>query len=170
MFFQYKYRLTWLLILSAVLLLVAGCSASGSQDSAAEATQSDDSHDDSDHSHDASDHSHDEEAHDDSEPHARIPNENGAAIRIVSPADGDTFHHGDQIVVEVQTENFDLTQEGYHWHVYVDGSSWGMIMGGSASHVLSGVEPGEHEISAYLSIPTHEEYEDGDAVTITVEE
>lgn len=163
MFFQHKHHLTWLLILTAVLLLVAGCSASGSQDSAAGATQSDESHD-------ASDHTHEEEAHDDSEPHARIPNENGAAIRIISPADGDTFQHGDQIVVEVETENFDLSQEGYHWHVFVDGNSWGMIMGGSASHVLNGVEPGEHEISAYLSIPTHEEYEDGDAITIMVEE
>lgn len=163
MFFQHKHRLVWMLILTAVLLLVAGCNASGSQDSAAGETHNDDSHD-------ATDHASGEEPHDESEPHGRIPNENGAAIRIVSPADGDTFQHGDQIVVEVETENFDLSQEGYHWHVFVDGNSWGMIMGGSASHVLNGVEPGEHEISAYLSIPTHEEYEDGDAVTITVEE
>lgn len=170
MFFQHKHRLVWMLILTVVLLLVAGCGASGGQEPAAAETPTGDTHDDSDHEHDDGDHEHDEEAHDDSEPHTRIPNENGAAIRIVSPADGDTFHHGDQIVVEVQTDNFDLTQEGYHWHVYVDGNSWGMIMGGSASYVLNGVAPGEHEISAYLSIPTHEEYEDGDAVSITVEE
>jgi hypothetical protein len=32
------------------------------------------------------------------------------------------------------------------------------------------LEPGEHEVSVFLSIDTHEEYEDGDSVTIVVEE
>ncbi|HRQ40567.1 MAG TPA: DUF6130 family protein [Chloroflexota bacterium] len=167
MLFQKKYRLMAFIMLGVVFIFAAGCSASGGQEGAADqATTEETGHDD----HGDSDHAHETDDHDDSEPHARIPNENGAAIRIVSPADGEFFKHGDQIVVEVETENFDLSQEGYHWHVFVDDKSWGMIMGGSASYVLNGVEPGEHEISAYLSIPTHEEYEDGDSVMITVEE
>lgn len=154
MLFQRNYRLLAIIFLAAALFMAAGCSSSGN------------------HEHDEGNptHSHDDEEHDDSEPHGRIPNENGAAIRITAPTDGAVFQHGDQIVVEVETENFDLSQEGYHWHVYVDGSSWGMIMGGRANHVLNGVEPGEHEISAYLSIPSHEEYEDGHRVMITVQE
>lgn len=160
---QYKYRLLAFFILLAALFFAAGCSSSGGQEPATDETHSEADHDND-------DHGHEEEAHDESEPHPRIPNENGAAIHIVTPADGDVFQHGDQIIVEVETENFDLSQEGYHWHVFVDDASWGMIMGGSANHALNGVEPGEHEISVYLSIPTHEEYEDGDSVTITVEE
>ena len=99
----------------------------------------------------------------------RVPNE-GAAVRIVSPADGATFQSGEQIIVEIETENFDLGQADNHWHVYVDGSSWGMIMGGNTDEALSGIEPGEHEISVYLSIGTHEELEEGDTITITVAE
>ncbi|NJN53622.1 MAG: hypothetical protein HC804_02010 [Anaerolineae bacterium] len=174
MLFQNKYRLTALIALVAALFLLAACNSSGGQEPAAEDTHSeeDDHHEDDDH-HDEDeegDHEHEGEEHDDSEPHARIPNENGAAVHISAPANGDTFKHGDQIIVEIETENFDITEEGYHWHVYVDGESWGMVMGGNADHPLNGVEPGEHEISVFLSIPTHEEYEDGDSVTITVEE
>lgn len=163
MFFTYKTRLLAMIVLMAALLLAVGCSSSGGQEPAVDNTQNEADHDDS-------DHGHEEEEHDESEPHGRIPNENGAVIHIVTPADGDVFQHGDQIIVEVETENFDLSQEGYHWHVFVNDASWGMIMGGSANYALNGVEPGEHEISVYLSIPTHEEYEDGDSVTITVEE
>lgn len=162
MLFTHKTRLLAVIILMATLLFAAGCRASGGQEPATDETHGEAEHDD--------DHAHGEETHDESEPHGRIPNENSAAIRITAPTDGAVFQHGDQIIVEVATENFDLSQEGYHWHVYVDGSSWGMIMGGRANHVLSGVEPGEHEISAYLSIPSHEEYEDGDSVMITVQE
>ena len=100
----------------------------------------------------------------------RIPNENGAAIRITSPEDGATFSAGEQVVVEVEVENFDLGVNGNHWHVYIDGSSWGMVMGENTDQPLSGLEPGEREISVFMSIDTHEEYEDGDSVTITVAE
>ncbi len=158
-------------MLVAALLVISGCNSSGGQEPAADEASGEtdsDHEEDADHGHEDGDH--EEEAHDESEPHGRIPNENGSTIRIITPADGDVFNHGDQIIVEVETENFDLSQEGYHWHVYVDGKSWGMVMGGNPDFPLNGVEPGEHEISAYLSIPSHEEYEDGDSVTITVEE
>lgn len=164
---QHKLSILFTLLLIAILAAACSSSGSSSEDDAAneEATaEHDDDNADDDHE-DA-----EGEEHDDSEPPVRIPNENGAAIRIIAPADGDTFKYGDQIIVEVETDNFDLNQEGNHWHVFVDGSSWGMIMGGNTDTPLSGVEPGEHEISVYLSIPTHEEYEDGDAIRVTVAE
>jgi hypothetical protein len=167
-------KLTFLFTLLLIVILVAACTSSGSsseEDTANEEATAE-HNDEDDH---AEGEEHDEEhaegeEHDDSIAHDRIPNENGAAIHIVSPSDGEVFKHGDQIIVEVETENFDISQEGNHWHVFVDGNSWGMIMGGNTDAPLSGVEPGEHEISVYLSIPTHEEYEDGDAIQITVEE
>lgn len=100
----------------------------------------------------------------------RIPNEGGAAITITSPEEGATFGTLDQVLVEVEVENFVLGENGNHWHVYVDGVSFGMVMGGNTDQALPGLEPGEHEVSVFLSIETHEEYEDGDSVTIVVEE
>ena len=99
----------------------------------------------------------------------RIPNEGGASITITSPQAGDTFNTLDQVIVEVEVENFELGGNN-HWHVYVDGTSYGMVMGGNTDQALPGLEPGEHEISVFLSIETHEEYEDGDSVMIVVEE
>jgi hypothetical protein len=99
---------------------------------------------------------------------SRIPND-GAAIRIVSPADGEVFGVADEVLVAVETENFDLAAEGNHWHVYVDGVSYGMITGGDADHALRNLEPGEREISVYLSVGSHEELEEGDVVVIQVE-
>ncbi len=110
---------------------------------------------------------HDHEAMDDEV--NRIPNE-GAVIHITSPASGDTFNAGDQVLVEVEVENFDLGSGENHWHVYIDGSSWGMVMGGNTDQPLAGLEPGEHEIAVYLSIDTHEEMEDGDSILITIDE
>lgn len=107
---------------------------------------------------------------DHSEQPDRIPNEDGATITITSPEEGATFGTLDQVLVEVEVENFTLGENGNHWHVYVDGVSFGMVMGGNTDQALPGLEPGEHEISVFLSIGTHEEYEDGDSVTIVVEE
>ncbi len=99
----------------------------------------------------------------------RVPNE-GAAIQITSPQNGAAFASGEQVVVEIETENFDLSQEGYHWHVYVDGESWGMVTGGNKDQPLTGLASGEHMIEVYLSNPSHEELENGDSIMINVAE
>ena len=99
----------------------------------------------------------------------RVPND-GASVKIISPSSGDSFPAGQQVVVEIETENFDLSAEGYHWHVYVDGESWGMVMGGNTDQPLTGLEPGEHMIEVFLSIPTHEEMEQGDSIMINMAE
>lgn len=159
-YFSGKLLFTLLFILS----FVVACTPSSDEGSAADEAQSA-----------GEEMEHDEEAeHDDDHEHEedesleRVPN-NGAAIDIVSPAEGATFQAGDEVVVAVEVENFTLG-EGNHWHIYVDGSSWGMVMGENTDDTLRGLELGEHEISVYLSIDTHEELKDGDAVTIVVEE
>lgn len=40
----------------------------------------------------------------------------------------------------------------------------------TAAATLPGLDPGEHEISVFLAVGTHEEYQDGDSVTVVVEE
>jgi hypothetical protein len=155
---QMKFRL--LLTLLAAFLLVA-CSPAGETavDDHQDTTHHDDGHDDG--------HSHDDQHSDSQADSERIPNE-GAVVRIVAPADGATFARGDQVVVEIETENFVLGEDGNHWHVLVNEENWGMVMGANYTEVLRGLTPGQHEITVYLSIATHEDLEDGDSVTITI--
>ena len=98
----------------------------------------------------------------------RVPNA-GAVIRILSPREGDRIST-QNVIVEVEVDNFDLTESENHWHVYVDGKSWGMIKGGDTSYILQGVDAGGHEISVYLATGTHEELEDGSSVTVEMYE
>lgn len=109
------------------------------------------------------------EAHEETGEHERLPNE-GAVIRIVSPADGATFGVDEEIVVEIETENFVLGEDERHWELYVDGASWGSVEGGNQDEVVRGLEPGEHEITVYLSLGSHEQLEDGSTRHITVTE
>lgn len=112
------------------------------------------------HSMEEIEHEHDEE---------RIPNPDGAAVSILSPADGATFAEGDEVIVEVQVDNFALGENDNHWHVYVDGTSWGMVTGGNTSQSLRGLEAGEHIVEVYIAGGDHIEFQDGDSITITVE-
>lgn len=167
----------WLVLLLAAVLVACSPAGSGGTEPAADGQQSGheneaaDDHDDdaADHEHEEGEEEHDHEGESAGHGHGdRIPND-GATIRIVSPEDGAVFGAADEVLVEVEAEGFDLTEEGNHWHVYVDGASFGMIMGGDTDHALRNLEPGTHEISVYLSNEAHEEFEDGDTVTIVVE-
>jgi hypothetical protein len=167
-----QMNLRVLLTLLAALLLVACGSHDGSHNGE---TAVDDEHtthtEHNSHDHDDNDHDdghadHDDHSHDHG---GRIPND-GAVIRIMAPAGGETFARGEQVIVEIETENFPLGEDGNHWHVFVNGESWGMVLGANYSEVLRGLTPGEHEISVYLSVASHEELADGDAVTIVVTE
>ena len=157
-------------VLLFILLFAVACippSGEGGAANEAQPTEEEMQHDEEIQHEEGAEHS-DEHEHDEDQSHERVPN-NGAAVHILSPANGDTFKAGDEVTVEIELENFTLG-EGNHWHIYVDGSSWGMVMGENMDDRLRGLEPGEHEIAVYLSIDTHEELEEGDAVTIVVEE
>lgn len=98
---------------------------------------------------------------------ARIHND-GAVITIVSPPDGATFAMGEDVLIEVEIENFELNVDGSHWHVYVDGVSFGMVVGNTTQQVLRNLEPGEHMITAYLANGAHEELEEPGMIKITI--
>lgn len=98
---------------------------------------------------------------------ARVPNQ-GAIIRIVSPQPEAIIEPGQKLKIEVETANFELGANGNHWHVLVDGQSPRMIMGAMNETTLSDLEPGRHEISAYLSNGKHEELAEGATVVVTV--
>lgn len=112
---------------------------------------------------------HEHEEGEDHEHEERSPN-NGAVIHITSPADGATFKADEVIAIQVEVENFVLSDTDGHWHVYIDGVSLGMVMGGRTELDLHDLEAGEHEISIYLSEFTHVELEDGASIHIHIEE
>lgn len=188
---QLNRQRNYLVVIAIMLfaLLLAACGSGGDENEAGAEDMNDATHnneemdhnenmDDMNHEDEAMDHdqdmdnmNHNDEAmdHEESDSVQRLPND-GAVIRIVSPAPGAIFTSGEDIVVEIEVENFDLTVEEQHWHVYVDGLSWGMVMGANTDEVLRGVSAGEHEIQVYLSIPGHEELEEGDMIQIEVKE
>ena len=163
------FRLWLILALLVAGLFLAACSSAGGSEPAADdetmESMDDEDMEEMDHDEDTEDTDHEHEDEVD-----RIPNEGGASIVLTSPADGDSFSTLDQIIVDVDVENFELGVDGSHWHVYVDGTSFGMVMGGNTDQALPGLDPGEHEIAVFLALGTHEEYQDGDSVTVIVEE
>lgn len=98
----------------------------------------------------------------------RIPNE-GASIVIISPDSGSAFGTGEEVTVEVEVQQFALGEDGNHWHIYVDGTSWGMVVGGRTTETLRGLDPGAHQIEVYLTDGSHAELQDGDSIDITLE-
>ncbi len=96
-----------------------------------------------------------------------VPN-NGAVVQITTPDDGASFKTSDSVLVTIETTNFTIGEDGNHWHVYLDGFPT-MIMGGN-TYVLQNLSAGQHDIEVYLSNGQHQDLEQGDQVTIAVEE
>ena len=112
---------------------------------------------------DGGDHSHDDAAAD------RIPNE-GNSVEILEPADGAAFANGEAVTVKVAFDNFAYGEDGNHWHIYINGSSYGMVVGLNVEETVRGLEPGTHEVVVVMANGDHIEFEDGASITITVEE
>ncbi len=154
------------LLMALALVAFAACgSTESSSDTEQGAPQSNDEHEDEAEHEEDGEHEEGDEHDDGAE---TVPN-NGAIIHILSPADGATFAEGEEVVVEVEVENFDLA-DGAHWHIYVDGGSWGMVMDGHTDQALRGLEVGEHEIEVFLAGADHIQLEEGDSIHITVTE
>jgi len=73
------------------------------------------------------------------------------SIHIVEPANGGTVY-GRQVAVTVDVQNFEINQNGQHWHVWVDGQLQMMVYGPTA---LLNVAPGSHELCAILGDVNH---------------
>lgn len=152
-------KLYTFMLLAFVAVFAAACSTSNGNT----ANNTNNNHDnDENHEHE-NNHEHEE-----GESHDMIPND-GAVIRLISPVDGTTFAHDEDIVVEVEVENFAIGQDGNHWHIFVGDSEYAMVMGENTDDVIRGLEPGEHTITVRLANGDHQDLEDGDSVTITVE-
>ena len=112
---------------TALILLVSTFAGVGCQPATNQNTNGEHDHaSDHDHEHEHG-HEHDHEHGDDHG--SRLPND-GAVVRIISPANRTTFASGEDIVVEIEVENFDLNDGGNHWHLYVDGKVLSMVAGG----------------------------------------
>lgn len=96
-----------------------------------------------------------------------VPND-GATVRIAAPANEASFKSSDTVPVIIETTNFTIGEIGNHWHIYLDGSPI-MVMGGNIFN-LQNLSVGHHDIQVYLSNGHHEDLEQGDQVTIMVEE
>lgn len=92
----------------------------------------------------------------------------GATIRLISPADGAIYFVDEEIPVEVEVEDFALGEEGGHWHVFVDGTVWGMTSGNDTQQVLLGLEPGMRKIEVSLAGGDHLDLDSSDSVTIAI--
>lgn len=148
-------RLLVALLLLVSLSVLAACTATDPEPGAANTHEGE--------------HEEGEHEHEEGEGHSERVPANGAEIMITSPEDGTTFADGEDVVVEIAVENTVLGEDGMHWHVYVDGESWGMVMGGNTSQVLRGLDPGEHEVEVVLSNAEHLDLEGGDIIHIMVE-
>lgn len=96
-----------------------------------------------------------------------IPND-GAVVHISTPANEANFKLGDPVLMTIETTNFTIGENGNHWHIFLDGTPI-MVMGGN-TYVLQDLSVGQHNIMVYLSNGQHENLEQGDQITILVEE
>jgi len=148
-------------LLTVTLLALAACSTVSTDVDHDEAREEAD-HEESEHN------SHHEDAEPEHAHDARIPNE-GVSIRILDPEDGVSYAEGDEVMVEVDVTGFALGEDGKHWHIYVDGTSWAMVVGGQTTEILSGLEPGERKIEVFLTGGDHVELQDGDSINIMID-
>ncbi|MCP4425962.1 MAG: hypothetical protein GY803_15830 [Chloroflexi bacterium] len=139
----------------ALLLLIVGCNAATDEENVLVAPEN------------GKNDEHDADADHDSAAQQFVPND-GAEVRITSPADGASFKSDANIPITIETTNFTIGEEGNHWHIYLEDKAI-MVMGGE-TFVLQNLAPGDHEIDVYLSLGTHEDLENGDKIRIIVEE
>ena len=154
-------QIVWLGVLLLSLAGMAGCTAVSSTDDSSHATMNDNQTMETMGDMETTDAEHDEV--DD----VFVPN-NGAEVKLVSPADGAVLAAGADIPITIETVNFPIGENGNHWHIYLDGTPI-MVMGGN-TFVLQNLSSGQHTIEVFLSLGTHENLEEGDTRTITVEE
>ena len=166
---QLNSKLLISLLLILILATAAACSSSSSDSEAEHETDSGEmeemEHEEGD---EHSEEEHEDEHTDEHTDEERVAN-NGATIAIISPDSGTSFGTGEEVTVEIEVEQFALGEDGNHWHIYVDGTSWGMVVGDRTTETLRGLDSGSHKIEVYLTGGDHIELQDGDTIDVTVE-
>jgi hypothetical protein len=97
------------------------------------------------------------------------PVETGAdapSIRFVTPTDGGMVYAG-EVIVSVETENFDIESAAAHWHLWVNGRLMGMLY--QASGVID-LEPGTYQLCASMGDTNHMDLGMPAGITITVQQ
>ncbi len=95
------------------------------------------------------------------------PIETGAdapAIRITQPTT--SVIYGDTVTIAVETTNFDITAEGNHWHLWINGQLQGMVYQPTA---IIDLAPGTYQICATMGNTNHLDIGIPAAIEITVE-
>lgn len=88
------------------------------------------------------------------------------SIRIIAPADGEVIYEG-EIVVTVETQNFDIESAAAHWHLWVNGRLMGMLY--QSSGVID-LAPGTYQLCASMGDTSHMDLGMPDGITITVQQ
>jgi hypothetical protein len=86
------------------------------------------------------------------------------SIRIVQPASPVVY--GSAVTVAIQAENFDVTSEGRHWHLWVNGQLQGMVYQPTA---IIDLAPGTYTLCASLGNADHADIGMPSGIQITVE-
>lgn len=167
-------RKTWIIIVALILLTAAGVSSSARADGTP-TPEPDHMHmegtpeADSMHMDDTAD----SEQHDMSMPemdheHGDRIDANGAAVKIVTPQDGEVLNVP-TVIVRVETTSWPLGEEGHHFHLYVNGAEQGMSQGNSPALQARDLQPGENVLEVVLSNDLHQELNATDMITIRYE-
>lgn len=85
-------------------------------------------------------------------------------IRIVQPMSDVVY--GTVVTIVIETENFDVTSEGRHWHLWVNGALYGMVYQPTA---IIDLEPGSYQICASLGNADHADLGVPAGLLLTVE-
>jgi hypothetical protein len=88
------------------------------------------------------------------------------SIRILSPDDGEVLYGG-EVLISIETENFDLTSDARHWHLWVDGQLVGMVYQPVG---IIDLTPGTHRICASLGNTDHADLGMPAGITVTVQQ
>jgi hypothetical protein len=88
------------------------------------------------------------------------------SIRILSPTDGEVLY-GSEVLISIETENFDLNSEARHWHLWVDGQLVGMVYQPVG---IIDLTPGTHLICASLGNTDHADLGMPAGIIVTVQQ
>lgn len=87
------------------------------------------------------------------------------SIQLLSPTEGTLY--GSAVTVNIQANNYDVTSEGRHWHLWVNGQLMGMVYQPTA---IIDLEPGDYTLCVSLGNTQHADIGMPAGVRITVDQ